>query len=150
MQKKNVFVVFFAGERSRQKAGKVTQAGEYEAHGYNVNVYNILIERGVHICPRMLCYNILSSIISDQICDAFSANRYPFPDDVTRQRQMLAEVTSRLRELHTTNEAGERRREAVVNEVACGLEVWTTLVRREKATYHIMNKLSLDVTCKVR
>jgi V-type H+-transporting ATPase subunit a len=85
-----------------------------------------------------------------QICDAFNANRYPFPDDLARQRQMLTEVTSRLRELHTTNEAGERRREAVVNEIARGLEGWTTLVRREKATFHIMNKLSLDVTCKVR
>ena len=85
-----------------------------------------------------------------QICDAFNANRYPFPDDATRQRQMHAEVTSRLRELHTTNEAGERRREAVINAIARGLEGWTLLVRREKAVYHTMNKLSLDVTSKVR
>lgn len=84
-----------------------------------------------------------------QICDAFNANRYPFPDDATRQRQMHAEVTSRLRELHTTNEAGERRREAVINAIARGLEGWTLLVRREKAVYHTMNKLSLDVTSKV-
>lgn len=41
-----------------------------------------------------------------QICEAFSANRYPFPEDVGRQRQMNAEVNARLRELHTTLEAG--------------------------------------------
>ena len=41
-----------------------------------------------------------------QICEAFGANRYPFPEEGTRQRQMNAEVTARLRELQTTIEAG--------------------------------------------
>ena len=43
-----------------------------------------------------------------QICEAFGANRYPFPEEGTRQRQMNAEVTARLRELQTTIEAGMR------------------------------------------
>ena len=42
-----------------------------------------------------------------QICEAYGANRYPFPEDTMRRRQMMAEVTSRLMELHTTIEAGE-------------------------------------------
>lgn len=42
-----------------------------------------------------------------QICDAYNANRYPFPEEPARQRQMNGEVTARLRELHTTIEAGE-------------------------------------------
>lgn len=42
-----------------------------------------------------------------QICEAYGANRYPFPEEPARQRQMNAEVTARLRELHTTIEAGE-------------------------------------------
>ena len=41
-----------------------------------------------------------------QICEAFGGNRYPFPEEPTRQRQMNAEVTARLRELQTTIEAG--------------------------------------------
>ena len=41
-----------------------------------------------------------------QICEAYGANRYPFPEDPARRRQMMAEVTMRLRELHTTIEAG--------------------------------------------
>ena len=45
-----------------------------------------------------------------QICDAYNANRYPFPEDPARQRQMNAEVTARLRELHTTIEAGDAPR----------------------------------------
>jgi V-type H+-transporting ATPase subunit a len=38
--------------------------------------------------------------------EAFGANRYPFPEDFSRQRQMNSEVTGRLTELHTTLEAG--------------------------------------------
>ena len=53
-----------------------------------------------------------------QICEAFGANRYPFPEEVPRQRQMHAEVTSRLRELHTTIEAGELHRQTVLGTVA--------------------------------
>ena len=62
---------------------------------------------------------------------------------------MHAEVTSRLRELHTTNEAGERRRESVLQDIACSLDEWTSLVRKEKGIFHVLNKLSVDVTSKV-
>jgi V-type H+-transporting ATPase subunit a len=84
-----------------------------------------------------------------QICEVYGANRYPFPDDVARQRQMHAEVSGRIRELHTTNEAGERRRDAVLKDIAINLEEWTVMVRKEKAVYHTLNKLSVDVTSKV-
>ena len=42
-----------------------------------------------------------------QICEAYGANRYPFPEEGGRRRQMMTEVTSRLMELHTTIDAGE-------------------------------------------
>ncbi|KAK9805190.1 hypothetical protein WJX72_004776 [[Myrmecia] bisecta] len=84
-----------------------------------------------------------------KICEAFGANRYPFPEDPTRQRQMNAEVTARLRELHTTIEAGERHREGVLQTIGLNLETWSVLVKREKAIYHTLNKLSVDVTRKV-
>jgi V-type H+-transporting ATPase subunit a len=84
-----------------------------------------------------------------KICEAFGANRYPFPDDITRQRQMSGEVNSRLRELHTTLEAGERLRENALRGAAAELEVWTRRVKREKGIYHTLNKLSVDVTRKV-
>ena len=48
----------------------------------------------------------LTDPLLHQICEAFGANRYPFPEEPQRQRQMNAEVTARLRELHTTVEAG--------------------------------------------
>ena len=104
-QEKSVYVVFYAGERAKQKILK--------------------------------------------ICEAFGANRYPFPEDIPRQRQMSAEVNARLRELHTTLEAGERLREVALRNAALELEGWTRRVRREKGIYHTLNKLSVDVTRKV-
>ena len=123
-----------------------TVTGQHAYMAWSPELIAALHPRGIASMPP--CTHGVAPAV--QICDAFNANRYPFPDDATRQRQMHAEVTSRLRELHTTNEAGERRREAVINAIARGLEGWTLLVRREKAVYHTMNKLSLDVTSKVR
>jgi V-type H+-transporting ATPase subunit a len=84
-----------------------------------------------------------------KICEAFGANRYPFPEEPARQRQMYAEVTARLRELHTTIEAGERHREGVLQQLGLCLEDWAGQVKREKAIYHTLNKLSVDTSRKV-
>ncbi|GIL61594.1 hypothetical protein Vafri_16026 [Volvox africanus] len=102
---KHVFVIFFAGDRSKVKIMK--------------------------------------------ICEAFGANRYPFPDDQARQRQMDSEVTARIRELQTTIDAGERHRKSLLQTIAANLDEWATLVRREKAVYHTLNKMNVDVTSKV-
>lgn len=44
---------------------------------------------------------------------------------------------------------GDRQRESVIQVVAANLEQWTVQVKREKAIYHTLNKLSVDVTRKV-
>uniref|UniRef100_A0A7R9Z4K4 V-type proton ATPase subunit a n=1 Tax=Chlamydomonas euryale TaxID=1486919 RepID=A0A7R9Z4K4_9CHLO len=84
-----------------------------------------------------------------KICEAFGANRYPFPEEVARQRQMHAEVTARLRELYTTIEAGSMQRVSVLSGVTSNLDDWSMLVRKEKAIYHTLNKMNLDFTRKV-
>ena len=58
-------------------------------------------------CMLVMQHTCLRHIHLVQICEAFGANRYPFPEEPARQRQMNAEVTARLRELHTTIEAGQ-------------------------------------------
>lgn len=83
-----------------------------------------------------------------KICEAFGASRYPFPEEVSRQQQMYGEVTSRLLELHTTNEAAQRHREGVLQGIANSLNSWSIQVKREKSVYHHLNKLSIDVTRK--
>eukprot|EP00242_Pyramimonas_sp_CCMP2087_P004638 CAMPEP_0198211454 /NCGR_PEP_ID=MMETSP1445-20131203/23973_1 /TAXON_ID=36898 /ORGANISM="Pyramimonas sp., Strain CCMP2087" /LENGTH=838 /DNA_ID=CAMNT_0043885717 /DNA_START=197 /DNA_END=2713 /DNA_ORIENTATION=+ len=83
-----------------------------------------------------------------KLCEAVGANRYPFPEDRSRQRHMNAEVNARLRELHVTLEAGTRQSETLLGQIAQNLADWNLQVSREKAVYHTLNKLSIDVTRK--
>ncbi|KAG6553279.1 hypothetical protein Mapa_005013 [Marchantia paleacea] len=83
-----------------------------------------------------------------KICEAFGANRYPFPEEVSRQRNIKIQVASRLDELQQTLDAGTHHRDNVLTTIGYNLEQWTLLVRREKAVYHTLNMLSIDVTRK--
>lgn len=41
---------------------------------------------------KVASYLHLTLCVRAQICDAYGANRYPFPEEVARQRQMHSEV----------------------------------------------------------
>ncbi|KAL0360612.1 UNVERIFIED_CONTAM: V-type proton ATPase subunit a2 [Sesamum radiatum] len=107
---KNVFVVFYSGERAKNKILK--------------------------------------------ICDAFGANRYPFPDDIGKQYQMITEVSGKLSELKTTIDIGQLHRANLLQGIGYEFEQWNLLsqfsstVKKEKSIYHTLNMLSLDVTKK--
>ncbi|KAJ0252456.1 V-type proton ATPase subunit a3 [Hirschfeldia incana] len=101
---KNVFVVFYSGERAKSKILK--------------------------------------------ICEAFGANRYPFSEDLGKQAQMITEVSGRLSELKTTIDAGLGHRNILLHTIGDKFELWNLKVRKEKAIYHTLNMLSLDVTKK--
>uniref|UniRef100_A0A5B6ZEA0 V-type proton ATPase subunit a n=1 Tax=Davidia involucrata TaxID=16924 RepID=A0A5B6ZEA0_DAVIN len=101
---KNVFVVFYSGERAKNKILK--------------------------------------------ICDAFSANRYPFTDDLAKQYQMITEVSGKLSELKTTIDVGQLHRGNLLQTIGQQFECWNLLVKKEKSIYHTLNMLSIDVTRK--
>ncbi|KAK9077339.1 hypothetical protein SSX86_005676 [Deinandra increscens subsp. villosa] len=101
---KNVFVVFFSGERAKSKILK--------------------------------------------ICEAFGANRYPFAEDLSKQAQMIIEVSRRISELKTTIDAGLLHRANLLETIGQQYEQWSDLVRKEKSIYHTLNMLSIDVTKK--
>ncbi|XP_068668322.1 V-type proton ATPase subunit a1-like [Aristolochia californica] len=83
-----------------------------------------------------------------KICEAFGANCYPVPEDITKQRQITQEVMSRLSELHATLDAGLRHRNQALSSIGFHLRQWTLMVRREKAVYDTLNMLNFDVTKK--
>ena len=83
-----------------------------------------------------------------KICEAFGANRYPFPEDFQRQHQMNSEVTARLVELQSTLEASTRHRNGVLSNIGHKYDAWLANVRKEKATYHALNTFSVDVSRK--
>ncbi|KAF3435764.1 hypothetical protein FNV43_RR22856 [Rhamnella rubrinervis] len=101
---KNVFVVFYSGERAKTKILK--------------------------------------------ICEAFGANRYSYPEDISKQVQMITEVSGRLSELKTTIDAGLLHRGNLLQTIGDHFEQWNILVRKEKSVYHTLDMLSLDVTKK--
>lgn len=101
---KNVFVVFYSGERAKTKILK--------------------------------------------ICEAFGANRYPFSEDLGKQRQMIDEVSQRLSELKTTIDVGLLHRDNLLKTIGYQFEQWYLLVKKEKSVYHTLNMLSMDVTKK--
>lgn len=101
---KNVFVIFYSGERAKNKILK--------------------------------------------ICEAFGANRYPFPDDLGKQFQMITEVSGRLSELKTTIDAGLLHRNNLLHTIGYEYEQWNLQVKKEKSIYHTLNMLSFDVTKK--
>ncbi|KAH7542571.1 hypothetical protein FEM48_Zijuj02G0088100 [Ziziphus jujuba var. spinosa] len=83
-----------------------------------------------------------------KICEAFGANCYPVPEDITKQRQLTREVSSRLAELEATLDAGMRHRNKALSSVGFHLAKWMSMVRREKAVYDTLNMLNFDVTKK--
>ncbi|XP_068646108.1 V-type proton ATPase subunit a3-like [Aristolochia californica] len=101
---KNVFVVFYSGEKARSKILK--------------------------------------------ICEAFGANRYPFSEDMSKQRQTIEEVSGKLEELKTTIDVGLMHKDNLLNSIGYQFEQWNLLVRKEKSVYHTLNMLSIDVTKK--
>ncbi|KAF5751514.1 Vacuolar proton ATPase A1 isoform 3 [Tripterygium wilfordii] len=83
-----------------------------------------------------------------KICEAFGANCYPVPEDVTKQRQITREVLSRLSDLEATLDAGIRHRNNALSSIGVHLPKWMNLVRKEKAIYDTLNTLNFDVTKK--
>ncbi|KAK4773664.1 hypothetical protein SAY87_028683 [Trapa incisa] len=83
-----------------------------------------------------------------RICEAFCANCYPVPEDLTKQHQVTREVLSRLSDLEATLDAGIRHRNKALSSIDYNLTKWVTMVRREKAVYDTLNMLNFDVTKK--
>ncbi|XP_057451460.1 V-type proton ATPase subunit a1-like [Lotus japonicus] len=83
-----------------------------------------------------------------KICEAFGANCYPVPEDISKQRQITREVSSRLTDLEATLDAGIRHRNKALASITDHLANWMNMVRREKAVYDTLNMLNFDVTKK--
>ncbi|KAK8695536.1 hypothetical protein V6N13_000690 [Hibiscus sabdariffa] len=83
-----------------------------------------------------------------KICEAFGAHCYPVPDDLSKQRQITREVSSRLSELEVTLDAGIRHQNKALTSIGYHLTQWMNMVGREKAVYDTLNMLNFDVTKK--
>jgi len=83
-----------------------------------------------------------------KICDAFSANRYPLPEEPMKQASMRSEVNARLMELSQTVDASNDQKRTLLLRIHHDWDSWMALVKREKMIYHSLNKFNIDVTSK--
>nr|CAB3501405.1 unnamed protein product [Digitaria exilis] len=64
-----------------------------------------------------------------KICDAFNANRYPFPEDVNKQLHAVQEVSGRISELKATIDMGLAHRDSILKSIASDFEQWNHLIQ---------------------
>lgn len=83
-----------------------------------------------------------------KICDAFNASRYPFPEQPAQRQEMARDVADRINELYSVISAASAQRRGMLTSIGADMDEWVRLVKREKAVYHTLNKLSIDVTRK--
>ncbi|XP_057435012.1 V-type proton ATPase subunit a3-like [Lotus japonicus] len=83
-----------------------------------------------------------------KICDAFGANRYPFSDDLSKQFQLITEVSVKLEELKATIDVGMLHRSTLLQTIGNQFEQWSILLKKEKSIYYTLNMLSINVTRK--
>ncbi|KAM0834461.1 hypothetical protein ACQ4PT_063606 [Festuca glaucescens] len=83
-----------------------------------------------------------------KICDAFGANRYPFPEDLAKQLHTIQEVSGKVSELKATVEIGLAHRDSILKNIGSDFEQWNNMLKKEKAIYHTLNMFSIDVTKK--
>ncbi|KAH7435569.1 hypothetical protein KP509_06G069800 [Ceratopteris richardii] len=81
-----------------------------------------------------------------KICETYGASKYPCPEEFGQRAQMMNEISSRLAELKATIDAGNRHRDGLLSMVSYQVDQWSVMVRKQKAIYHILNMLNIDVT----
>eukprot|EP00735_Rhodelphis_limneticus_P009068 TRINITY_DN2518_c0_g1::TRINITY_DN2518_c0_g1_i1::g.19327::m.19327 TRINITY_DN2518_c0_g1::TRINITY_DN2518_c0_g1_i1::g.19327 ORF type:complete len:821 (-),score=262.11,sp/Q9SJT7/VHAA2_ARATH/45.57/0.0,V_ATPase_I/PF01496.14/3.8e-259,Vps5/PF09325.5/0.0081,Vps5/PF09325.5/2.8,DUF2216/PF10226.4/0.052,DUF106/PF01956.11/0.49,MutS_III/PF05192.13/1.8e+02,MutS_III/PF05192.13/2.4,CHASE3/PF05227.8/87,CHASE3/PF05227.8/1.8,Sec34/PF04136.10/0.36,Sec34/PF04136.10/3.2e+03,TMPIT/PF07851.8/2e+02,TMPIT/PF07851.8/0.38 TRI len=102
--KKSVFVVFYSGDRAREKILK--------------------------------------------IAESFSARRYPFSENPVEQRESYSKLLQQLSDVERVVAKSTEHQRRQLRQVADSIEQWTTLVKKEKAVYHCLNKFNYDTSRK--
>ncbi|KAG4973783.1 hypothetical protein JHK87_030604 [Glycine soja] len=133
---KNVFVVFYAGEKAKAKILKICEA-------FGANRYPFAEELGKQ--AQMITESGQERIgsISKFFLDV-SCNHKTLSECMHNSQK----VSGRLLELKTTLDAGLLHRNNLLNTIGAQFEQWDVLVRKEKSIHHTLNMLSLDVTKK--
>lgn len=84
-----------------------------------------------------------------KICNAFDANRYPFPDSPDAQIAAYGQCRERLSDLESVISVSRSQRRALLEAVAADLALWDEKIRREKAVYHTLNMLNYDTSASL-
>ncbi|KAI9015308.1 V-type ATPase, V0 complex, 116kDa subunit family [Phycomyces nitens] len=79
-----------------------------------------------------------------KISEGLGGTLYDVADESDKRRDTIIDVVSRLEDLSTVLTNTEKTRQTELANISKHLAAWTTMVRKEKATFHIMNLLIYD------
>ncbi|XP_039749699.1 V-type proton ATPase 116 kDa subunit a1-like isoform X2 [Pararge aegeria] len=83
-----------------------------------------------------------------KVCHGFQATPYPCPATYKEQQEMLAGISTRIKDLEMVLEQTENHRRLVLTNIARDISTWMVAVRKEKAIYHTLNMFSMDIVKK--
>ncbi|KVH98441.1 ATPase, V0 complex, subunit 116kDa [Cynara cardunculus var. scolymus] len=143
---KNVFIVFYSGERAKNKVLKICDAFGANRYPFTDDIgkrYQMITE--AHLYGRVIGHAFPAiDLRSAQLCHFCAL----IPHGRMGLLCCLAHVSGKLSELKTTIDVGILHWSSVVQTIANQFEEWNNLVKKEKSIYHTLNTLSFDVTKK--
>ncbi|KAI9343869.1 V-type ATPase, V0 complex, 116kDa subunit family [Zopfochytrium polystomum] len=79
-----------------------------------------------------------------KICESLGATLYPVDDNSEKRRQDAQEVHARIEDLrHVLDNTTYTRRSELIK-VAETIEIWSTMIKKEKAVYYTLNQFNYD------
>ncbi|RVW50361.1 V-type proton ATPase subunit a3 [Vitis vinifera] len=154
---KNVFVIFFSGERVKNKILKICDAFGANRYPFMDDLVAGQFEEGALVAWLTGKWGGLGFAPNGQQFESpqghwrFTRSLTSGPRGISRGARKLARtstVSRRLLELKTTVDAGLLHWSNLLQTIGHQFEQWNHLVKKEKSIYHTLNMLSIDVTKK--
>ncbi|KAK9708130.1 H(+)-transporting V0 sector ATPase subunit a [Basidiobolus ranarum] len=76
--------------------------------------------------------------------DAMGASLYPVEEDATQRQAKLFDIAMKITDLDKIIDTTDETRLNELQQTATGLPTWCAILKKEKATYHILNLFNYD------
>jgi len=83
-----------------------------------------------------------------KICESMGATLYPVDERPDKRREDALDVLARIDDLKNVLDNTRAARRTELSKIGENLEVWVTIVKKEKAIYYTMNMFNYDVNRK--
>ncbi|ORX79440.1 ATPase V0/A0 complex [Anaeromyces robustus] len=79
-----------------------------------------------------------------KLCESVGATVYPVSENAEQRNEEAIEVLARIEDLDQVLNNTRETRMNKLREIAQNIDAWNTVIRKEKAIYHVMNLLRTD------
>jgi len=102
---------------------------------------NELVEKNVFI---VFVHGQVSLNKIKKLCESVGATIYPVSENAEQRNEESIEVLARIEDLDQVLNNTRETRINKLKEIAQNVDAWSTVIRKEKAIYHVMNLLRTD------